>query len=111
MSESPMQNVDEMDFDYSPEQPLSAEQRIELLELEVGDLHHQLGALVEQFGWLCPISGNCTQTKALKSKCFDMRVLIIDDAADICWAHERLLRWMGHEAIGLQDPGQGLAQA
>jgi CheY-like chemotaxis protein len=40
-----------------------------------------------------------------------MRVLIIDDAPDICWAHQKLLRIMGHEAIAVQDAGQGIAQA
>jgi CheY-like chemotaxis protein len=40
-----------------------------------------------------------------------MRVLIIDDAPDICWVHQKLLRAMGHEAIAVQDPRQGIAHA
>lgn|SRR5487761_1409367 len=32
-----------------------------------------------------------------------MRVLIVDDAHEICWVHERLLRMLGHEAQGVHD--------
>lgn len=52
MSECQIPNVDEMEFDFCPEQPLSAEQRMELLELQVIDLRQQLDALVEHFGSL-----------------------------------------------------------
>lgn len=47
---SSTENDGQTDFDYCPEQPLSADQRIELLELEIGDLRQQLSALVAQFG-------------------------------------------------------------
>ena len=40
-----------------------------------------------------------------------MRILIVDDAPEICSAHERLLRTMGHEAIAVQDPRIVLTQA
>ena len=58
MSQCPSENVDPIEFDYSPEQPLSADQRIELLEQQVSDLRHQLGALVDHIGGLAANPGN-----------------------------------------------------
>lgn len=40
-----------------------------------------------------------------------MRILIVDDAPEICSVQEKLLRTMGHEAIGIQDPRIALTQA
>jgi CheY-like chemotaxis protein len=40
-----------------------------------------------------------------------MRVLIVDDAAKICWAHEKMLRLLGHDALALIDGRNALAEA
>jgi two-component system CheB/CheR fusion protein len=40
-----------------------------------------------------------------------MRILIVDDAPEICSDHQKLLRTMGHEAIAVQDPRIVLTQA
>ena len=45
-------NVDQIDFDYSPEQLPTAEQRIEVLELQVSEMREQIGALVDHLSWL-----------------------------------------------------------
>lgn len=42
----------QVDFDYCPEQPLSSEQRIELLESQMAELREQIAALAEQVNWL-----------------------------------------------------------
>lgn len=47
MSQSASIELNEIGFDYSPELPLTAEQRIELLEVEVAELREQISALVE----------------------------------------------------------------
>lgn len=40
-----------------------------------------------------------------------MRVLIVDDAPDICWVHEKLLRMMGHDALSVVDSRNALSEA
>lgn len=40
-----------------------------------------------------------------------MRVLIVDDTAEICWAHERLLRILGHDVRAVIDSRNALAEA
>ncbi|MGH7136068.1 MAG: hypothetical protein ACREHD_10030 [Pirellulales bacterium] len=50
MSQDSMPGVDQIDFIYSPEQPLTDEQRIEVLEFEVAELRAQLASLVERLG-------------------------------------------------------------
>ena len=40
-----------------------------------------------------------------------MRVLIVDDAPDICWVHEKLLRMMGHDALAVVDSRNALSEA
>lgn len=40
-----------------------------------------------------------------------MRVLIVDDVAEICWAHEKLLRILGHDALAVIDCRNVLAEA
>lgn len=51
MSEGAEQNVDQIDFIFSPEQPTTAEQRIEVLELQVSEMHEQIGVLAERLNW------------------------------------------------------------
>ena len=51
MSEGAEQNVDQIDFVFSPDQPATAEQRIEVLELQVAEMREQIGALAEQLNW------------------------------------------------------------
>jgi hypothetical protein len=51
MSEGADANVDQIDFVYSPEQPTTAEQRIEVLELQVAEMREQIGALAERLTW------------------------------------------------------------
>ncbi len=41
-------NLDQVDFIYSPDQPLTDEQRIEVLELQVADLRSQVDTLLER---------------------------------------------------------------
>lgn len=48
MSQDREPSVDQIDFIYSPEQPLTDEQRIEVLEFEVAELREQLASLVER---------------------------------------------------------------
>lgn len=50
MSQDREPSVDQIDFIYCPEQPLTDEQRIELLEFEVAELREQLASLVERLG-------------------------------------------------------------
>ncbi|HQU43177.1 MAG TPA: hypothetical protein PK867_10210 [Pirellulales bacterium] len=52
MSQATDADIDQIDFDYSPDQPFTADQRIELLELQVAEMREQIGALVEQLTWL-----------------------------------------------------------
>lgn len=40
-----------------------------------------------------------------------MRVLVVDDSPDVCWAHEKLLRILGHDALGVQDGVTAIAEA
>lgn len=40
-----------------------------------------------------------------------MRVLIVDDVPEICWAHEKLLRILGHDALAVIDCRNALAEA
>lgn len=40
-----------------------------------------------------------------------MRVLIVDDAPEICWVHEKLLRLMGHDVHGVQSSDTVVSEA
>lgn len=40
-----------------------------------------------------------------------MRILIIDDAPDICWAYQRQLQTLGHEVLAVQDGRKALDYA
>ena len=40
-----------------------------------------------------------------------MRVLIVDDAPDICWLHERFIRLLGHEARCVQTGAAAICEA
>ena len=43
---------DDLEFVYVPKQPLTAEQRIEVLESQVAELRKQIGTLMDQLPWL-----------------------------------------------------------
>lgn len=45
-------DLDQADFVYCPEQPLSSEQRIGLLESQMAEMREQIAALAEQVNWL-----------------------------------------------------------
>jgi hypothetical protein len=49
MSNGTCPDTDQVDFIYSPEQPLTTEQRIELLEIEISEIREQIHALLERF--------------------------------------------------------------
>lgn len=49
MSQDSVPSVDQIDFIYSPERPLTDEQRIEVLEFEVAELREQMASLVDRF--------------------------------------------------------------
>ena len=40
-----------------------------------------------------------------------MRVLIVDDSADICWVYQRQLQELGHEVFAVQDGRKALDYA
>lgn len=40
-----------------------------------------------------------------------MRILIVDDAPDVCWVFQRQLQALGHEVLALQDGGKALDYA
>jgi hypothetical protein len=52
MSDGGNETDDDLDFAYSPEQQLTPEQRIEVLESQVAEMREQIGALIEQLPWL-----------------------------------------------------------
>ncbi|HET6881458.1 MAG TPA: hypothetical protein VFI31_14950 [Pirellulales bacterium] len=52
MSQGNEVEIDQIDFEYAPDQPLSHEQRIEVLEFQVAEMREQIGALVEQLMWM-----------------------------------------------------------
>ena len=52
MPDTAAPDLEQVDFIYCPEQPLSAEQRIELLEAQMAEMREQIAALAEQVNWL-----------------------------------------------------------
>jgi hypothetical protein len=47
-----MSQINDAEFIYSPDQPLTSDQRIEVLELQVAELREQLSAVVERLTML-----------------------------------------------------------
>jgi hypothetical protein len=52
MSDDGNEQGDDLDFAYSPEQRLTTEQRIEVLESQVAEMREQIGTLMSQLPWL-----------------------------------------------------------
>jgi Tfp pilus assembly protein PilO len=52
MSDGGNEQGDDLEFAYSPEQRLTTEQRIEVLESQVAEMREQIGALLKQLPWL-----------------------------------------------------------
>lgn len=52
MSQGTCADVTQFDFIFCPDQPLTLEQRLEVLELEVAEMREQISALAEQVTWL-----------------------------------------------------------
>jgi hypothetical protein len=52
MSDDQSADIDQADFIYSPEQPLTLEMRIELLEYQMAEVQRHLASLNEKLNWL-----------------------------------------------------------
>ena len=58
MSDDQNEQGDDLDFDYSAEQRLTSEQRIEVLESRVAEMRTQIEILMKQLPWLAASGGN-----------------------------------------------------
>ena len=52
MPDDGKESGDDFNFVYLPKQPVTVEQRVEVLESQVAELRKQIGTLLDQLPWL-----------------------------------------------------------